>query len=229
MALYERARSLASIQVGIGMVMWPNAMRALEQIGLAEAVADAGHRIDRLEFFTDAGRRLNEWPVGEVGRRVGHPSIAVSRSGLHAVLADAYGAENVTFASKCVDVEETADEVIAHFEDGSEARGDVLIGADGVASAIRRKLTSQGPPEFPPYAGYTVWHAIIPLPTTPTSPPHVFTLLFGRGHRFAHYRIDDERVYWSGMAFVAGGRPRRSSARPTRWPCSPGTVRRCPR
>ena len=49
----------------------------------------------------------------------------------------------------------------AHFEDGSEARGDVLIGADGIVSAVRRKLTGKGPPEFPPYAGYTIWHAII--------------------------------------------------------------------
>jgi 2-polyprenyl-6-methoxyphenol hydroxylase-like FAD-dependent oxidoreductase len=203
-AVYERARNVASIQVGIGMVIWPNGMRALEQIGVSDIVAQAGHRIERLEFFAAGGRQLNHWPVAEVGRRVGYPSVSISRGELHALLADAYGIQNITFSAKCVDFEEAHDHVRAVFEDGSEARGDVLIGADGIASPIRRKLTSKGPPEFPPYAGYTIWHAIIPHAETDV-PPHVFTLLFGRGHRFAHYRLDAERVYWSGIGFVAAG------------------------
>src|SRR3954451_10940570 len=72
-AVYERARDLASIQVGVGMVIWPNGMRALEQIGLCDTVAAAGHPVQRLDFFSAGGRRLNHWPVAEVGARVGYP------------------------------------------------------------------------------------------------------------------------------------------------------------
>src|SRR4051794_4141079 len=192
--VFERAPSLEAITVGIGMVIWPNGMRALARLG----VEPVGHRIDRLEFYAAAGRRLNDWTVGEIGTRMGKPSLALSRGELHELIARAYGSEQIGFGSAYVDHVEDDDGVTVSFEDGSSARGDILIGADGIVSKIRRKLTGHGPPEFPPYAGYTIWHAIIDHPAEDV-PPHVFTLLFGRGHRFAHYRIDEQRVYWSGI------------------------------
>jgi 2-polyprenyl-6-methoxyphenol hydroxylase-like FAD-dependent oxidoreductase len=198
--VFERAAGLDAITVGIGMVIWPNGMRALREVGLEAA----GHRIDRLEFFAAAGRRLNAWEVGTVGTRLGAPSLALSRGELHQEIAAAYGPDQIRFNANYVDHDEDEDGVTVTFEDGRTARGDVLIGADGIASKIRRKLTGYGPPEFPPYAGYTIWHAIIDHPAEDV-PAHVFTLLFGRGHRFAHYRIDERRVYWSGIGFVEPG------------------------
>src|SRR4051794_35008104 len=198
--IFERAPHLDAITVGIGMVIWPNGMHALRQLGLEPA----GHRIDRLEFFAAGGRRLNAWEVGALGTRLGAPSQALSRGELHRALAETYGAERIAFGAEYVGHSEDADGVTVTFADGRTERGDVLIGADGIVSKIRRTLTGQGPPDFPPYAGYTIWHAIIDHPAEDV-PPNVFTLLFGRGHRFAHYRIDERRVYWSGIGFVEPG------------------------
>jgi 2-polyprenyl-6-methoxyphenol hydroxylase-like FAD-dependent oxidoreductase len=202
--VFERACDLASIQAGIGMVIWPNGMRALDRHGLKARAEAVGHPIEALEFYAAGGRRLNDWPVGEVGARVGAPSLALSRGELHRAVADAYGEANIRFGRRYANHEEHTDGVTVRFEDGTTARGDILVGADGIVSQIRRKLTGHGPPEYPPYAGYTIWHAIVP-DRSDAVPAHVFTLLFGRGHRFAHYRIDAERVYWSGIGFVPAG------------------------
>jgi 2-polyprenyl-6-methoxyphenol hydroxylase-like FAD-dependent oxidoreductase len=88
------------------------------------------------------------------------------------------------------------------FATGAEARADALIGADGVVSRVRRQLTGKGPPDYPPYAGYTVWHAIVEDTSVPAGR---FVLQFGRGSRFAYYRVDADRVYWSGIAYVPKG------------------------
>src|SRR3954451_3835348 len=197
---FERAPALEAITVGIGMVLWPNGMSAPRGLG----VEAAGHRIDRLEFYAAAGRRLNAWEVGEIGQRMGAPSLSLSRGELHRTLADAYGPHEIAFGADLAAYEDDDDGVTVVFKDGRRERGDVLIGADGIVSPIRRRLTGHGPPEFPPYAGYTIWHAIIDHPQQDV-PPGVFTLLFGRGHRFAHYRIDDQRVCWSGIGFVEPG------------------------
>jgi 2-polyprenyl-6-methoxyphenol hydroxylase-like FAD-dependent oxidoreductase len=58
-------------------------------------------------------------------------------------------------------VREARDAVVATLEDGSEERGDVLVGADGFSSAVRRALHGEEPPR---YAGYTAWRALVTLP-----------------------------------------------------------------
>ena len=156
-----------AIAVGIGMVIWPNGMCALRGLGLEPA----GHRIDRLEFYAAGGRRLNAWDVGAIGGRMGAPSLALSRGELHRALAGVYGAQDIAFGADCVAYEDTDDGVTVVFADGRREHGDVLVGADGIVSPIRRRLTGHGPPEFPPYAGYTIWHAIIdhPEPDVPAN------------------------------------------------------------
>ena len=204
-SVFERADSLESIQVGIGMVLWPNGMRALERLGVSRAVEGIGAPLESLDLYAASGKLLNRWEVGAINRDVGAPSLALSRGELHGVLADAFRAEStITFGAEGVDFTEDADGVTVQFEDGRMELGDVLVGADGIASGIRRRLTGKGPPDFPPYAGYTIWHSIVPFDRDAVR-GGAFFLLFGRGSRVAYYRLDDERVYWSGIGFVPAG------------------------
>jgi 2-polyprenyl-6-methoxyphenol hydroxylase-like FAD-dependent oxidoreductase len=101
----------------------------------------------------------------------------------------------------------TADDqrVTVRLADGSEQSGDILVGADGLHSVIRAGL-GLTEPGFPPYAGYTLWHSVIPFDLEKAGvPASTFLLTFGRGSRFACYRIDENRVYWSGIGYVAEG------------------------
>src|SRR3954452_4213709 len=89
-AMFERAASMRSIQVGIGMVVWPNGMKALETVGVTDGVEAIGHALESLDLYTAAGKSLNRWGLDEMGGRMGASSYALSRGELHAVLADAY-------------------------------------------------------------------------------------------------------------------------------------------
>ncbi len=124
---------------------------------------------------------------------------------LHSILSAKARERDIplTLGACATDFENRPEGVTVRLEGGGEERGDALIGADGVASMVRRKLTGRGPPEYPPYANYTLWHAIIPYDESVA--PGTFSLVFGHGSRFAHYRIDDQRVYWSAIAFVPAG------------------------
>src|SRR4051794_12659386 len=101
--LFEQAGSLEEIQVGIGMVLWPNGLRALRSVGLAEEAKALGTVVERVEFFTASGERLNTWDLAGIGDEVGEPTVALSRGELHALLSGAVGgAEAVRLGSRCV-------------------------------------------------------------------------------------------------------------------------------
>jgi 2-polyprenyl-6-methoxyphenol hydroxylase-like FAD-dependent oxidoreductase len=204
-SMFERAGSAEAIQVGIGMVLWSNGMRALGRLGVADDVTGVGALLESLDLYAASGKLLNRWNVGEINRATGAPSLALSRADLHRILTDAYQAQSaITFGAEAVDFNEDADGVAIEFADGRTERGEVLVGADGNMSGIRRRVAGKGAPGFPPYAGYTIWHSIVPFGADAVA-ERVFFLLFGRGGRFAYYRLDDERVYWSGIAFVPAG------------------------
>lgn len=203
--VHEAAKSLQQIQVGVGMVIWTNGIRALQRIGLGDRVSAVGTALDFLDLTTTNGRLLAHWPVGDVGRTAGGPSIALSRADLHRALAQELPADKLRLGAQCTGFTQDETGVTVRFADGAQERGDVLIGADGVRSRIRSELGLAGP-DFPPYAGYTIWHSIIDFDSGQQSvKPGTFWLVFGCGSRFGFYRIDAKRVYWSGIGYVPAG------------------------
>jgi len=201
----EKAAELRQIQVGIGMVLWPNGMNALRGVGLMNAVARTGARVDRITFDSHGGARLNSWPVGTLARRLGSPATAIDRASLHRVLARELDAGVLRLGSRVTAVEDDGNGVRVQMEDGAEERGDVLVGADGARSAVRPQLSGKHV-AFPPYAGYTLWHAIIPsLPARPDVEAGTFALTLGVGLRFVSFSVDRQRTYWCALATEPAG------------------------
>jgi 2-polyprenyl-6-methoxyphenol hydroxylase-like FAD-dependent oxidoreductase len=200
----ERAAELAAVQQGVGMVLWPNGMSALAKVGMLEQVEAIGTRIERVELRSIDGERLTEWPVAAVAERVGAPAVALSRADLHHTLSSALDGASLRLASECVGVAMDDEGVTVRTAGSREVRGSALVGADGFNSAVRAQLFGLRRPEFPPYAGYTLWHAIIPAGQN-IVPFGVFILIFGQGSRFGCFRIDDDRAYWSAIAYLPEG------------------------
>ncbi|MGW1451835.1 FAD-dependent monooxygenase [Micromonospora sp. NPDC002411] len=118
-------------------------------------------------------------------RRIALPTLAgvpplrvVHRAELHRVLHDRAVAEGVTFAygKRLVDAEQTGDRVTAHFDDGTAATADVLVGADGVRSTVRGLIDRAAPgPRFTGLLGFeaVARHEVDAAPGT-------MTFAFGR-------------------------------------------------
>jgi 2-polyprenyl-6-methoxyphenol hydroxylase-like FAD-dependent oxidoreductase len=137
-------RSPAPRELGFGVGLAPNAIGALVALGIGDVVVARGFEPTRAEV-----RR----PDGMVLRRVdlprgllGGPFVVALRPALHGALFDAVGADAIRAGAEATRFTTAGDRVTLHFADGQRTDGDVLIGADGVGSMMRRQLHPDEPP-----------------------------------------------------------------------------------
>jgi 2-polyprenyl-6-methoxyphenol hydroxylase-like FAD-dependent oxidoreductase len=176
----ERTSKLQA--AGAGITLFSNAMRGLEQLGVREAVARRGAPAGRVAILTSDGGTLSEMP-----NDLFQGSVAVHRSDLQSALAEAAG--DVRLNSEVSSVEAGEDSATVHLADGSEERGDLVIGADGVHSVVRRALS---PAALPHYAGYSAWRGVTEFRVDPGR----WTESWGRGQRFGLIDLGGGRTYW---------------------------------
>lgn len=141
--VYERSPIFAP--VGAGIVLGANAMRVFAELGLAEAIAERGNRLHRVGIRTASGRTLSAVDIDAVARRTGLHSVAISRAALHEELSRPLPNEVIELGAECVGVQATAEGVEASFANGKTASADLLIGADGLHSCVRRELGLEAP------------------------------------------------------------------------------------
>jgi 2-polyprenyl-6-methoxyphenol hydroxylase-like FAD-dependent oxidoreductase len=189
--VFERASELR--EVGAGLSLWSNAIIALARIGLADAVIARGTVLERALTLTADGRQLSDTPLGDIGRRVGQPSLCIHRAELQQVLVTA---ARPVLGAECVGVTEDADGVTLRFADGRVERGCLVIGADGIRSAVRAHL--HGPAE-PRRAGYVAYRGIAHC-DLPEAVPDRSRLVLGPGAQAGIFPCGNGRVYWFATA-----------------------------
>jgi 2-polyprenyl-6-methoxyphenol hydroxylase-like FAD-dependent oxidoreductase len=204
--VFERAPALEQIQVGGAIHVWHNGMRGLQILELADQVEALGGRaamVEVAEMRNWKGRLLNSWSAKQTEAEVGAPTVGVLRPELHRVLVGGLEQGVLELGRECVGFEQNGDGVVARFADGSEERGDVLVGADGLRSEIRRGLFGDEQLRF---ARYASWQSLVDYPADDATPIGLFRVTWGRGARFLFYRLGVEQVYWEGIfATEAGG------------------------
>ncbi|MDX3763312.1 FAD-dependent monooxygenase [Streptomyces sp. AK02-04a] len=190
--VHERASDLWP--AGTGLSLMSNALTALRSLGIDLGLERRGRAIETFEFLDATGRPVRKLPLKEIGDRLGAPSVNIHRADLQQALLEQLDDSSVRLGASAVDFRSTADGVRVRFTDGREAHGDVLIGADGFRSAVRRQLAG---PEEAREPGYVCW-----LATTPFSHPR-FTdgcvrHYWGPGQRFGLVDIGHGKAYWWG-------------------------------
>ncbi|WP_246155316.1 FAD-dependent monooxygenase [Saccharopolyspora hirsuta] len=151
--VFEHADSLRT--TGAGITVWSNGTAALRDLGID--IEPSGRRLHSLRSLTDTGRLLWEADLGEVTERLGSPTVQIPRRVLIAEMAAALPPGVLHFGRRCVGVVEQPDRVVVEFDDGSRATGDLLIGADGQRSVVRRELLG-GAPAKP--TGWASWQGL---------------------------------------------------------------------
>jgi 2-polyprenyl-6-methoxyphenol hydroxylase-like FAD-dependent oxidoreductase len=202
--LFERTTELK--EIGAGIAIAANAMKALDSLGLADAVRHIGTEPQFYEIRSGRGEVLSRVSVSEQREKLGVTSLAAHRADLQAALlqglAEAGG--KVHLSTECVGFEQTEGHVRASFASGREERGDLLVGADGLNSTVRERLLGDGPPR---YAGYTAWRAVVRAQRELV--PQGAVESWGRGKRFLFAHIGRGRVYWAAAKNAPQGADRR--------------------
>ncbi|MBI4940498.1 MAG: FAD-dependent monooxygenase [Actinobacteria bacterium] len=137
--------------VGHGITLQGNALRALQQVGVADEVLAAGYPWDRVRFRSADGGLINEMPMPPLGGPDLPAGMGSMRFHLQRVLSEAVDASGAEVRlGKGVDdvLDDGADEgVSVTFSDGSTERFDLVVGADGIRSTIRGLIGIQEQPE----------------------------------------------------------------------------------
>jgi 2-polyprenyl-6-methoxyphenol hydroxylase-like FAD-dependent oxidoreductase len=138
--------------VGAYLTVASNGLDALRAIDARDAVRAAGVPTPWIELWNGTGKRLGRLPISST-RAGGDVSHTIKRTHLHRALHDEARRRGVPieFSKRLVTAHVTGTGVRAHFDDGSEVTGDLLIGCDGVHSATRLLIDRAAPP--PRYVG----------------------------------------------------------------------------
>lgn len=186
----EQANALG--EVGAGVQISANGARVLYHLGLAEALQAVAFKPERGEMrHWQSGETLSSRPLGQASEAAfGFPYFHLHRADFHAVLADALAAVapgSVHLGAKVTGFSQSGAGVTVTTEAGESVSGDVLVGCDGIHSAIRTQLFG---PDAPRFTGCVAWRAIVPVGALP--PGHVRPVSsnwIGRGGHFVHYYV----------------------------------------
>lgn len=184
--VYERAGTLT--EVGVGMMLWPNATRVLKDLGLLERIEACSGPNTVFLVRSDRGQVLMNIGLG----RFDVPALCTRRCDLLAALLSALPADRIRLGHEFVAFEPSGSKVRVHFANGSMAEHDALIGADGLRSCVRSQLFGACDPV---YRGYIVWRGIAGY-AGDAIPHGSNSESWGAGKRFGILNTGHERFTW---------------------------------
>jgi 2-polyprenyl-6-methoxyphenol hydroxylase-like FAD-dependent oxidoreductase len=189
--VYESAPELKPL--GAGIVLAANAIKAYQQIGIADAILEKGYRLKLLRIKNQRGQTLSETNADEFSlKHGGINNFAIHRAELHRVLLQHLQPGTLQTAKNCIDFTHDAKGIRLVFSDNTSVHVPYVIACDGIHSVIRKKLI---PTSIPRFAGYTCWRAII------TDCPEGFDVTensetWGAAGRFGIVPLGKNSIYW---------------------------------
>ncbi|MFF4233051.1 FAD-dependent monooxygenase [Streptomyces sp. NPDC001820] len=195
----ERAESLEPVGAGIGLA--PNAQRALDVIGLGDDIRELAAWQGDGGMRNPAGRRLSRTNSAAVAERFGGPLVLVHRATLIDRIAARLPAGTVRTASpaQLADSGVTGGRPARVNTPDGQMEADLVIGADGINSGVRRTLFPDHP--GPAYTGFTTWRVVVPAPDRPFEPHETW----GAGALWGTQPLKDGRIYAYAAAVAPAG------------------------
>lgn len=160
--VHEQARRFA--RVGADINLTPNAVRALDVLGVGERLRETAAR-PRFRISRDgySGEVTSRLPMSDAAESAyGAPQLTLHRGDLMTVLEDAAaatGAIGIQLGHRLESLQHNDSTTTLQFADGTTETADVVVGADGIHSAVRTALWGT---EHPTYTGVVAYRAVVP-------------------------------------------------------------------
>src|SRR6185503_13800467 len=165
--IFEQASELT--EIGAGIQISANAMHVLIGLGLADAISAMSVRPEAYVFrLHDSGEVISQFALADEHLRLHRaPYNQLHRADLQRLLVgkvEQLKKDVIRLSSRVTRFEETASEVRVRLASGETVSGDLLIGADGVKSAVRAQIAGAA---HPVYTGDAAWRLTIPTQDLP--------------------------------------------------------------
>jgi len=167
--IYEQAPELG--EIGAGIQQSANATHVMRHLGVLDALKEVAFVPPVTEFrLFDTGEVLQSLELAATHEeRHKAPYLQLHRADYHAILSARIHdlkPDCIRLNASAAGFRETTDGVILLLADGSEVFGDLLIGADGIRSVIRRQLVGKYQPK---YTGDSCWRLMVPVDHLPSN------------------------------------------------------------
>ncbi len=155
--IYDKAKNFRPAGVGLGLA--PNGLRSLEAIepDLVKNIKKLGCCVSTTILKNTAGEIIHRNPA-LFQDKYGYPLVTIWWWRLQEILALQLPPEIIHFGCRCLSFQQNPDGVKIHFENGQTANADLLVGADGFNSAVRKNLIGE---EKPRYLNSLSWLAVV--------------------------------------------------------------------
>ncbi|GAA0732971.1 FAD-dependent monooxygenase [Dactylosporangium roseum] len=183
--VYDQAAELTAI--GSGISLGANGVRLYDRMGLGQAVREVASDLHRIQFHHwKTGEMFHEHPMGGwYSDRFGAPFLGLHRADLHEVLLDGFDGTPV-LGHRCAAVRESPDGVEVDFADGTKTEADVVIGADGLRSAVREHVTG---PDEAVFSAMSCFRGLVPVEKVPGGDRMGLTFFLGPGRHLVVYPV----------------------------------------
>ena len=187
--VFEQAPELT--EIGAAVALSANATRELGRLGLLEAIEAVATEPTELIYRSwRDGRRIAAFPVRKDSAyrgRFGAPYFGIHRADLQRILSGALGAAGLHLGHRLTSLVEQGDTIGLAFDNGRFVEADLVIGADGVRSLVRRWVTGG---EEAVYSGTSAFRGIVPADRLPSLPdPQAIQFWMGPNAHLLHYAI----------------------------------------
>jgi 3-hydroxybenzoate 6-monooxygenase len=186
-------------EIGAGIQLGPNIFRALEKIGLKEAVLADAHVPRAMEMRCGlSGERVTSIPLADPRflDEFKYPYAVTHRHDIHAVFLKACQSSNLVTLETSRIVEDFGQDnsgVTAILTNGERVRGRALIGCDGMWSKVREKIVGDGKPRV---SGHIAYRAVLKRDEVPEDLWHPDVILWAGPHtHFVHYPLRRGELY----------------------------------
>ena len=146
-----------------------------------------------------AGETVSSSPTTQLKEKYGQTIVTIWWWHLQQVLASKLPANSIHLDCKCINFEQSDREIIIYFKGGKTARADLLIGADGIHSAVRK--TSLGE-EQPRYLGSMSWRATIKCEQELLNPAEIVRIVSDKQFLFL-INVGDGYINWTTRKFAS--------------------------
>jgi salicylate hydroxylase len=204
--VFEQAPQLT--EIGAAIALSANATREYARLGLTDELAAVATIPTELVYrHWQDGNRIAAHPVAEGNAyvdRFGAPYFGIHRADLQRTLSTALGSEQLHLGCRLTDLVPERDSVVLEFADGPVQHVDVVVGADGVRSMVRRWVTGA---DDAVYSGTSAFRGIVPTADLPSLPdPHAIQFWMGPDAHLLHYAIGGQGESVNFFAVVEGPR-----------------------
>ncbi|HET6877478.1 MAG TPA: FAD-dependent monooxygenase [Jatrophihabitans sp.] len=153
-------RAAAANASGAALSVWPNALRALDRLGIGQQVRQHAALGGNSGIRRPDGRWIARAALGEaLEARFGDPLVLVNRASLAQLLMDQLPPNTVRYGVTALGLDGAGDAAAVLHTTKGPLTADVVVAADGIWSTLRTSLFPTAQP--PRYAGYTAWRMVV--------------------------------------------------------------------